>query len=265
MATLNKHEYESAFTLVELSIVLVIIGLLIGGIIAAQSMIQTAKINKIVQFVSQYGIATGNFQTLYGSLPGDSSKISGPVTAYNGNENGILDFYGGADESVTFYQDLYVTGMIKEAYKPLYHYHVAAGYTHPIAPGFGYDTAVRASIADVENDQFPTLHVYYVNGTSPYSSATFGDYYNSFIIRPSGANINLVRGAIHSKIAAAIDNKMDDGLSNAGGIVGIHGNHIANLDTYQPCVNNTTNGYAMDAVIDGCSLAIKICKAQGIC
>lgn len=38
---------KRGFTLVELSIVLVIIGLLVGGILAAQSMISTAKLNVI--------------------------------------------------------------------------------------------------------------------------------------------------------------------------------------------------------------------------
>jgi len=265
MAALNKHQYESAFTLVELSIVLVIIGLLIGGILAAQSMIQTAKINRIVQFVSQYGIATGNFQNLYGALPGDSSKVSGPTTAYNGDENGILDVVGGAAEAVTFFQDLYASGMVKEAYKPFDHYHIVAGYTEPVVPGLGYDTGLRASVADVENDKFPALSVAYTNGNSPYSTAGFDASYNSFIIRPGGGTSYLQGGAMHAKMALALDNKMDNGLSTSGGMVGFHGAHIAGLDTYQPCVNNATNGYALDATIDGCTLVIKICKAQGIC
>ena len=52
---------KSGFTLVELSIVLVIIGLLIGGILVGQSLIESAKMNSFVRQVQQIDIA-GEFQ-----------------------------------------------------------------------------------------------------------------------------------------------------------------------------------------------------------
>ena len=65
--TIGSHEtlrssrrvtYKTAgFTLVELSIVLVIIGLLIGGILVAQSMIRTARVAKQVQQLQQFDAA----------------------------------------------------------------------------------------------------------------------------------------------------------------------------------------------------------------
>lgn len=64
------------FTLVELSIVLVIIGLLIGGILVAQSMIGTVKISKTVKQLSEYEIAVQNFRTKYnGAWPGDTTLL----------------------------------------------------------------------------------------------------------------------------------------------------------------------------------------------
>lgn len=67
---------RKGFTLVELSIVLVIIGLLIGGILAAQSMISAAKYTKAAQQLTQLDIAVGNFKTKYNQWPGDSNIIS---------------------------------------------------------------------------------------------------------------------------------------------------------------------------------------------
>ena len=52
---------KKGFTLVELSIVLVIIGLLIGGILVAQSMIHTAKIQNTVRLIQQMDTAVSNF------------------------------------------------------------------------------------------------------------------------------------------------------------------------------------------------------------
>jgi len=73
------------FTLVELSIVLVIIGLLIGGILVAQSMISTAQIQNVIRQLQQYDTAINNFATKYNQLPGDSSLFPVP-----GDNNGHI-------------------------------------------------------------------------------------------------------------------------------------------------------------------------------
>ena len=72
------------FTLVELAIVLVIIGLLIGGILAAQSMISTARINAQVQQIGQFDAMVLNFKENYHYLPGDAP-------AFGGDGDGLLD------------------------------------------------------------------------------------------------------------------------------------------------------------------------------
>ena len=53
---------------------LVIIGLLVGGILVATSMIHTANIHRFVGQVQQFDAAIANFQTKYNGLPGDASQ-----------------------------------------------------------------------------------------------------------------------------------------------------------------------------------------------
>jgi prepilin-type N-terminal cleavage/methylation domain-containing protein len=79
---------RKGFTLVELAIVLVVIGLLIGGVLVAQSMIQSAKINQLVSALGQYETATRNFKTTYNQIPGDSSFFT-PA----GNNDGGITFW----------------------------------------------------------------------------------------------------------------------------------------------------------------------------
>jgi prepilin-type N-terminal cleavage/methylation domain-containing protein len=75
---------REGFTLVELAIVLVIVGLLIGGILAAQSMISTSKITAQVAQIQQFDAGVENFKTKYGYLPGDAP-------AFGGDGDGAID------------------------------------------------------------------------------------------------------------------------------------------------------------------------------
>lgn len=84
---------KRGFTLVELSIVLVIIGLLIGGILSAQSMLSTARVQSFVRQIQQFDAAVLNFKTKYNGLPGDTLSM-GCVNADPLNKkcgNNIID------------------------------------------------------------------------------------------------------------------------------------------------------------------------------
>src|SRR5476649_2583779 len=73
----HKLKSHSGFTLVELSIVLVIIGLLIGGILVAQSMIGTSRIVAVAAQIQQFDAGVESFKAKYNALPGDAQQFGG--------------------------------------------------------------------------------------------------------------------------------------------------------------------------------------------
>lgn len=83
-----KRQNQKGFTLVEIAIVLVIIGLLLGGILKGQEMITQAKIKNVVADFSGISAAYYGYQDRYRAIPGDDlnagSRWSG-ATAGNGN------------------------------------------------------------------------------------------------------------------------------------------------------------------------------------
>ena len=89
---INSCKNQKGFTLIEIAIVLVIIGLLIGGVLKGQSMIQNAKVKRLVNDVDGLRAAVLTFQDRYGMLPGDENSTTAPTgDANNGNNNGYFN------------------------------------------------------------------------------------------------------------------------------------------------------------------------------
>ena len=86
---------QAGFTLVEIAIVLVIVGLLIGGVLKGREMITNAKIKRIENDFAGVSAAIYAYQDRYGVLPGDDPSASTrfPGTwrsSDNGNGNGNI-------------------------------------------------------------------------------------------------------------------------------------------------------------------------------
>ncbi len=70
----KMHKSNSGFTLVELAIVMMIIGLLIGGILKGQELMENARVTSTIAQIQSYEAATTSFRDVYNSLPGDMSN-----------------------------------------------------------------------------------------------------------------------------------------------------------------------------------------------
>jgi prepilin-type N-terminal cleavage/methylation domain-containing protein len=83
---------QSGFTLVEIAIVLIIIGLLIGGIIKGQAMIKNAKVKRLVGDIDGMRAAVLTYQDKFGMLPGDENDANTPTgDTNNGDSDGLMD------------------------------------------------------------------------------------------------------------------------------------------------------------------------------
>src|SRR3569832_423812 len=84
--------HSRGFTLVEMSIELVIIGLIIGGILKGQEIISSARSKAVVNQVNALRAASGTYFDRYRSLPGDDASEATRVDArlVNGNGDGVV-------------------------------------------------------------------------------------------------------------------------------------------------------------------------------
>jgi len=85
---------QTGFTLVEIAIVLVIIGLLLGGILKGQEMITQAKIKNVMADFSGISAAYHGYQDRYRSIPGDDlnagTRWTTAPAAIPGSGNGVV-------------------------------------------------------------------------------------------------------------------------------------------------------------------------------
>ncbi|MBF0590131.1 MAG: prepilin-type N-terminal cleavage/methylation domain-containing protein [Magnetococcales bacterium] len=108
---MHSRRNEAGFTLIEIAIVVVIIGLLLGGVLKGQELIRNARTHAIINQGNAVQGAVLGFQDRYRALPGDYSvadtNIVGVTTDHNGDGDsrvGILtgDEGGGSDDEIVF-------------------------------------------------------------------------------------------------------------------------------------------------------------------
>lgn len=79
------------FTLIELSIVIVIIGLIVAAVVAGQEMVKQVKLRQVITDVGAYKIAINTFKLQYNGMPGDITNATNFFSGTaNGDGNGII-------------------------------------------------------------------------------------------------------------------------------------------------------------------------------
>lgn len=129
MAFSSYNQNSNGFTLVELAIVLVIIGLIVGSVLVGSDMISAARVRAQISQLEKYAIATRVFQDKYGGLPGDIRNattfgfVARGTMPGQGDGNGLIKGnYSGAawdlgyiingGEPLLFWRDLSAAGLI---------------------------------------------------------------------------------------------------------------------------------------------------------
>ena len=209
---------QTGFTLVEIAIVLVIIGLLLGGILKGQEMITQARIKNVINDFNGVTAAYASYQDRYRAIPGDdvgaATRWTGPPVAVSGDGNGILaGLYNAtvafpppaAAESNLFWWHLRLSGFI---------------------PG---PTAVAGAANQPTNAFGGKIGAQNANAATPALGL------NGLIICSAG---------VPDKVAIAVDTQMDDQAAGTGSIRAMKGDSSSALvlatDTY---VESGTNTY----------------------
>ncbi|MEQ8661569.1 MAG: prepilin-type N-terminal cleavage/methylation domain-containing protein [Gammaproteobacteria bacterium] len=184
---------QGGFTLVEMAIVLVIIGLLLGGILKGQELIQSARVRNIADQNSGVQAAYYGFIDRYRQVPGDWSAVNAvkaiPGVTTGGNANGRLDAVGGNDytEALALWEHLSKSRFIQGNF--------VGGNDQPTVD---------------ETDQAPRNAF---NGfLMLYRSS---DYYDPNASPSDQLNLTLGAG-IPVNVLAELDRKIDDGLPRSG-------------------------------------------------
>lgn len=202
---------EAGFTLVELAIVLIIVGLLIGGILKGQELISNAQLKSTMSQIQAVETAVSIFKDKYGSLPGDmanpSTRLPGCAAApctVAGDGNGRIDGIGGGnfpakdEEAATAFAHLIAAGLLK-GYDPSTDT-VAYGQMLPDAKsggGFFFAYTVSGSVSGGLTG-LPAGHYLVLNGTA--------------------SSVGTTTGPLSANQAAKIDRGLDDGAPGAGNV-----------------------------------------------
>jgi prepilin-type N-terminal cleavage/methylation domain-containing protein len=198
--SMSFKKMQSGFTLVEIAIVLVIIGLLLGGVLKGTELIESAKVKRAVNEVNGVSTAFYAYQDRYQRLPGDDGPIgnlnarggawAAPFAGAGNNDGTILvtlaQTFNGGGESAALWRQLQAAGFL----------------TGNPNVALATDTVPRNAFG----------------GLIGFTNAAVGAPATN---RISGRVVCL--GSVPGKSAAAIDNQIDDGNGNTGRMRGIQG------------------------------------------
>lgn len=208
---------QSGFTLVEIAIVLVIIGLLLGGVLKGQELINSAKVKAYAQDFRVIQSAMYGFQDRFKGIPGDlagaggvGGKIEGATTAQtpdpakvgNSQIDGAWDSTVATDESCLVWQHLRLSNFM-------------SGNTTP-----------NCTAGD------PYLQTNSDGGRIGMSSTMY--------IKDMKGSYNICSTGVLGKIAKQLDTQLDDGKPNTGSFRAVAAGSPANSDALATLEDGTS-------------------------
>ncbi len=258
--TPRLHPHSSyGFSLVELSIVLVIIGLLVGGIVAGQALIRSGELQSVIAERTKFKTAATDFKKLYSEkIPGDmgdatdfwgTSAACGGSDAdgtCNGNNDLMIDpavMANGAGETYQFWRQLSLSGLIVEKFSG------TAGATSATLSVAGTNTpASRMNKGTWEVGYYDTTT--FAGDATTYGQVDYGNY-----LRFGGTSTS---GAANTPIllpedAWKIDSKLDDGKPNQGMIIASHWGTCSDSAS-NDATASTTDAYKLNSTTVSCTL-----------
>ena len=195
---------QAGFTLVEIAIVLVIIGLLLGGVLKGQELVNNAKVKNLANDLRGVGSFVYAYQDRFRALPGDdraaNNHLNGgtnattPVAADVGNAriNGAWNSVAAGDESYLFWQHVRLAGL-------------ATGPTNPAVPADYIPRNSEGGVIGVTSDPLLT------------AAAPVAPYPAAFYVCSQG---------IQGRFARQIDVTLDDGNTQTGAVRVITDNQV---------------------------------------
>lgn len=225
---------SAAFSLVELSIVLVILGLLTGGILAGQSLIRASELRAVSVEYGRYVTATQSFRDKYFGYPGDFNQATrywgrlnsnadcvtstgaavATPGACDGDNNGHVDSAGGGNasgEMFQFWKHLANAGLIEGSYSGL-----SGSSTYMVTDG---TNVPRSKLSGGD------WTAWYL-GIQAGDARTYAmDYGNAFIFGSNNNGDLNLKAILKPEEAWNIDKKMDDGMPGSGRVIALYWNN----------------------------------------
>lgn len=266
MSTLSteNRRAQAGFTLVELAIVLVIVGLLIGGILKGQELIAATRVNSTVSQIKAIDASTYTFNDTFGGKPGDivsaDVKINGCSTENScvpgittGLGNGVVSDGSAANNMGAAFTSTAANKTEAESFfVQLGKAELIGGINSSSVIPVMNDTVLGTTLGS--GSHFRIAHSGTTDITTPVIAGTTDNSAQYLLIAAEPFTNTVFQGAlgIGYKAASSMDIKIDDGKAGTGSVrgIGVVGTGCLSVDSAAGDYRATTS--------NNCGVAIKI-------